>query len=96
VLGFALPLLALATGAGLPALIEAIRTRVIGRPVAGQLDLGPEHSRIRAKLFSWHAVRREQERPAGGWTIDVELSARRWRELSQLEGLNSDSMRQKA
>jgi len=85
-----------ATGEGLAALIEAIRTRVIGQPVAGQLDLGPEQSRIRAKLFSWHAVRREQERPAGGWTIDVELSARRWRELSQLEGLSGDSMRQKA
>jgi len=84
------------TGRGLPALIEAIRTRVIGRPVAGQLQLGPEQSRIRAKLFSWHAVRCEKENAAGGWTIDVELSARRWRELSQLEGLTGDSMRQKA
>ena len=38
----------------------------------------------------------QKENAAGGWTIDVELSARRWRELAQLEGLTGDSMRQKA
>jgi GTP-binding protein HflX len=85
-----------ATGAGLPALIREIRTRVIGRPLSGQLDLGPEQSRIRAKLFDWHAVRREECKATGGWTIDVELSARRWRELCEAEGLSTQSVRQKA
>ena len=84
------------TGDGLPALLREIRSRVIGCPVAGQVDLGPEHSRIRAKLFDWHAVRHEELNPSGGWTIDVELSARRWRELCQAEGLSSDNVRQKA
>lgn len=83
------------TGDGLPALIRAIRTQIIGSPVAGRLDLGPEHSRIRAKLFNWHAVRHEEFNASGGWTIDVELSARRWREL-RLEGISSDNVQQKA
>lgn len=85
-----------ATGAGLPALIREIRTRVIGRPLSGQLDLGPEQSRIRAKLFDWHAVLREECKATGGWTIDVELSARRWRELCEAEGLSTQSVRQKS
>jgi GTP-binding protein HflX len=84
------------TGDGLRALIRAIRTHVVGRPVAGQLELGPEQSRIRAKLFNWHAVRHEEFNATGGWTIDVELSARRWRELYELEGITSDNVRQKA
>jgi GTP-binding protein HflX len=85
-----------ATAAGLPALIREIRTRVIGRPLSGRLDLGPEQSRIRAKLFDWHAVLREECKATGGWTIDVELSARRWRELCEAEGLSTQNVRQKA
>jgi GTP-binding protein HflX len=84
------------TGEGLAGLIREIRTRVIGRPVSGQLELGPAQSRIRAKLFNWHAVLHEECTASGGWTIDVELSARRWRELCQAEGLSSDNVRQKS
>jgi GTP-binding protein HflX len=69
------------TGAGLTALKEAVRGEIFGFPVVGRLKLGPEQSRIRAKLFDWHAVRREQVDAAGGWDIEVELTARRWREL---------------
>jgi GTP-binding protein HflX len=83
------------SGAGLAALIREIRARVIGRPLSGQLDLGPEQSRIRAKLFDWHAVRHEEFNATGGWTIDVELSARRWRELCEMEGLSNRNVRQK-
>jgi GTP-binding protein HflX len=85
-----------ATGEGLAELIREIRARVIGRPVAGQVQLGPEQSRLRAKLFDWHAVLHEEATPSGGWTIDVELSARRWHELCESEGLSSHSVRQKA
>jgi GTP-binding protein HflX len=84
------------TGEGLPALVREIRARVIGRPVSGQVDLGPEQSRLRAKLFDWHAVLREELNASGGWTIDVELSARRWHELCRSEGLSSGNVRQKA
>src|SRR5690606_36525646 len=73
------------TGEGIPALIEAIRSRVLGGRVAGRLKLGPEQSRLRAKLFDWRALRRERAEPTGGWTIDVELTAQRWRELYRNE-----------
>ncbi len=80
------------TGLNLDALVETIGGRVLGPSVARQLELGPEESRIRAKLFDWHAVRREQAHEAGGWTIDVELPASRWRELCRAEGLSEDRL----
>ena len=83
------------TGAGMEALKRTIRERVAGHSVYGQLKLGPEQSRIRAKLFDWQAIRHEEPDESGGWTIDVELTTRRWRELCQLEGLSKDSVRQK-
>ena len=81
------------TGEGLETLTDMIRTRLNGRPVRGQLKLGPEHSRARAKLFDWQAVRHEAPDAAGGWTIDVELTARRWRELCRREGFSADDVR---
>ena len=84
------------TGEGLPGLISAIRAQVVGSPVVGRLELGPEQSRIRAKLFDWKAVRSEKVDAAGRWTLEVELSARRWRELRELEGLSRDRISQKA
>lgn len=82
------------TGAGLPDLISRIRTEVVGRPVVRRVELGPEQSRIRAQLFAWRAVRREEVDAAGRWTMEVELSARRWRELRQLEGLSGETIHQ--
>jgi GTP-binding protein HflX len=84
-----------ATAAGLPNLLDAIRAQVVGDRVAGQLTLGPEHSRIRAKLFEWRAVRSEAPEENGGWTMDVELTAQRWQELKRREGLPETSIRQK-
>ena len=84
------------TGQGVPALVEAIRAEVVGSPVVGQLRLEPAQSRIRAKLFDWKAVRREEVDAAGCWTMEVELSARRWRELTEMEGLSRDRVSQKA
>lgn len=83
------------TGEGVEALKDIIRRRANGPAVAGQLKLGPEQSRIRAKLFDWHAIRHEEPDDAGGWTIDVELTTRRWQELCQLEGLSDLKIRQK-
>ncbi|HEU4616392.1 MAG TPA: ribosome rescue GTPase HflX [Gammaproteobacteria bacterium] len=82
------------TGEGLERLLEAIRSATLGDRVAGRLRLGPEHSRARAKLFDWRAVRGETPDPAGGWTLDVELTARRWRELARHEGLPQDALTQ--
>ena len=76
-----------ATGAGLSPLTDAIRSQLMGGRVAGQVKLGPAQSRVRAKLFDWHAVRSETPDESGGWTLDVELTAQRWQELRRKEGL---------
>jgi GTP-binding protein HflX len=83
------------TGEGLAALKDAIRERVGGARVAGELRLRPEQSRLRARLFDWHAVRAETYDPDGGYTLAVDLPAQRWRQLREEEGLSADSIRQK-
>jgi hypothetical protein len=60
----------------------------MGGRVAGRLKLGPDQSRLRSKLFDWHAVRGEEPDPAGGWTLDIELTAARWKDLCRHEGLS--------
>ena len=83
------------TGEGLESLREAIRVRVAGARVAGELRLRPDQSRLRARLFGWHAVRGETVEADGGYTLAVDLPARRWRQLREEEGLSADSIRQK-
>lgn len=82
------------TGEGIDALKEAIRVRVAGVRVAGELRLRPDQSRLRARLFDWHAVRGEAAEADGGCTLTVELPAQRWRQLRDEEGLSADSIRQ--
>jgi GTP-binding protein HflX len=83
-------------GTGVPELKEAIRIRLNGARVVGQLRLMPEQSRLRAKLFEWHAVRSEAVDEDGVYTLEVELTAPRWRELRESEGVSADRLRQKA
>ena len=80
------------TGEGVPALVEAINAFIGGRRVVGRLTLGPAQSRIRAKLFEWHAVRNEEFDGNGDCTLQVDLTARRWRELCRREGLSEESV----
>jgi GTP-binding protein HflX len=84
------------TGAGIEQLRNAIRAQAVGAPVAGQLRLEPAQNRIRAQLFDWDAVKSEQVDSLGRFTLEVELSARRWRELSEKEGLSRDCISRKA
>lgn len=84
------------TGAGVDVLLRSIRAQAVGAPVAGSLRLEPAQSRIRAQLFDWDAVRSEQIDASGRFTLEVELSARRWRELREKEGLSSDCISRKA
>jgi len=84
------------TGAGIEQLRNAIRAQAVGAPVAGRLRLEPGQSRIRAQLFDWDAVKSERVDALGRFTLDIELSARRWRELSEKEGLSRDSISQEA
>ena len=83
------------SGEGLQALKDAVRERVAGARVAGELRLKPEQSRLRARLFDWHAVRAETVEDDGGYTLAVDLPAQRWRQLREEEGLSADSIRQK-
>ncbi len=76
---------------GLIELTEAIRDRCLGPPITGILKLGPDQSRLRAKLFDLRAVRGERFDELGGWSLDVELTANRWKELCIQEGLSDDS-----
>jgi GTP-binding protein HflX len=83
-----------ATGSGLAGLREAIRATVLGARVVGELRLKPEQSKVRAKLFGWHAVRSETIDADGVSTLEVDLTAQRWQELRS-EGLPATSIRQK-
>ena len=83
------------TGQGLAALKDAIRERVAGARVAGELRLRPEQSRVRARLFDWRVVRAETVEEDGGYTLAVDLPAQRWQQLRDEEGLSADSIRQK-
>jgi GTP-binding protein HflX len=83
------------TGEGLAALKDAVRERVAGARVAGELRLAPGQTRLRARLFDWHAVRAETVEEDGGYTLAVDLPAQRWRQLREEEGLSADSIRQK-
>ena len=83
------------TGEGLEGLREGVRMRVAGARVAGELRLRPDQSRLRARLFDWHAVRGETAEMDGGYTLAVDLPAQRWRQLRDEEGLSADSIRQK-
>ena len=84
------------SGEGVDKLMAAIEAQIGGRRVVGQLTLAPNQSRIRAKLFEWHAVRDEEFDGAGGCTLQVELTAQRWQELCRREGLSEESVRQEA
>jgi GTPase len=83
------------TGEGVAELRTAIRARLVGARLVGELKLGPEQSRLRAKLFGWHAVRSETVDAEGNSTLEVELTAQRWQELRSKEGLPAGSIRQK-
>ncbi len=79
---------------GLIELTEAIRDRCLGPPITGILKLGPDQSRLRARLFDLRAVRGERVLELGGWSLDLELTANRWKELCIQEGLSDDSLQQ--
>jgi 50S ribosomal subunit-associated GTPase HflX len=83
------------TGAGVLALRDAIRARVAGARQVAEVTLGPEQSRLRAKLFGWHAVRSETVNAQGVLTLEVELTARRWQELRSNFDLPRGAIREK-
>jgi len=82
------------TGEGLDTLVEAVRETCFGATVARRLELTPRQSRLRARLFALRAVTAERVNETGGWTLDVELTNRGWRQLCAQEGLLDDGFLQ--
>jgi GTP-binding protein HflX len=82
------------TGEGMEALVEAAREACFGATVTRRLELSPRQSRLRARLFALRAVTAERVNDAGGWTLDVELTSRGWRQLCAQEGLLDDGLLQ--
>ncbi len=82
------------TGSGVGELGNLIRERAVGEPMTGRLKLGPGDSRLRARLFELRAVRGERLREAGGWTLDISLTSKRWRELCHREGFSGERFEQ--
>ena len=79
------------TGEGVEELAGAIRVRAVGEAMCGWLELGPGDSKLRAKLFDLRAVKGERSHASGGWTLEVSLTSKRWKELCIQEGLSVDS-----
>lgn len=82
------------TREGLIELTEAIRTQCLGPPVTKRLQLGPGQSRLRARFFELRAVRAERVHASGGWTLEVELTTKRWQELRTQGDLSDECLQQ--
>ncbi len=82
------------TSEGLTELTDEIRNQCLGPPITGRLKLGPDQSRLRARLFDLRAVRRECACESGGWVLDVELTTNRWDELRKQEELLGNNFQQ--
>ena len=79
------------TGEGVEGLAEVIRVRAVGEAMCGKIELGPGDSKLRSKLFDLRAVKGEQSHDSGGWTLEVALTSKRWKELCIQEGLSDDN-----
>jgi GTP-binding protein HflX len=74
------------TGRGLELLREAIAERVHGRQYRGELELGPQHARLRARLYEIGAVRAERLQEAG-WVLTLAIDVPVLRRLCEAEGV---------
>lgn len=79
------------TGEGLGVLSQLVKAHCSGRLVSGRVVLSPADSRLRARLFALQAVRDEWEHESGGWTLDIEVTSRRWGRFCRQEGLSEHS-----
>ena len=58
------------SGRGLELLREALAERLHGSQFHGEIELGPEHARLRARLYEIGAVRSERPQ-ASGWVLTI-------------------------
>jgi len=84
------------TGEGLGLLSRLVQAQCLGSLVSGQVVLSPNQSRLRARLFALKAVRGEWQHDSGGWTLDIEVTSRRWEQFCKQEGLSKDGFLEEA
>ena len=84
------------TGEGLGLLSRLVQAQCLGSLMSGQVVLSPSQSRLRARLFALKAVRGERQHDSGGWTLDIEVTSRRWEQFCKQEGLSEDSFLKEA
>tara|TARA_Y100001970_G_C14234075_1_gene860689 strand:+ start:2146 stop:3429 length:1284 start_codon:yes stop_codon:yes gene_type:complete len=83
------------TGEGIDNLIEEIKIRCFGELISGKIDLGPNQSKLRAKLFSLSAVTSEKPNNLGGWTLDLMIPNSHLEELSLETGVFENMLKKR-
>ena len=81
------------TGAGVDELRALIARVLQPRPEQAELHLPPGAGALRARLFEFGAVNREQSDELGGWIMQVSIDPRALRRLAHEQGLEMDALR---
>jgi GTP-binding protein HflX len=79
------------TGRGLELLREALAERLHGRQFRGELELGPQHARLRARLYEIGAVRAERVQ-SSGWVLTLAVDVPVLRRLCEASGLDAPAL----
>ncbi|MGI9264378.1 MAG: ribosome rescue GTPase HflX [Gammaproteobacteria bacterium] len=79
-------------GTGTEPLLAAVNSMVSGALSEGCLEINPDEARIRALLFEAGAVVSETEMEMGGWTLEISLPDRRFRNLCRQTGLQPERL----
>jgi GTP-binding protein HflX len=80
------------TGAGLPLLLQALDEHLASEQFCATLTLKPAQARLRAKLFSLHAITSEQFNDDGSQQLTVRLAHKDWQRLLAAEQLTAEEL----
>jgi GTP-binding protein HflX len=80
------------TGAGLPLLLQALDEHLASEQFCATLTLKPAQARLRAKLFSLHAITSEQFNDDGGQQMTVRLAHKDWQRLLAAEQITAEEL----
>lgn len=69
-------------GEGIADLLQVIENHFTGENHTLDLTLAPELGKLRARFFALDAVRKEYQSSDGGWHMQIELPAGKWRQLA--------------
>lgn len=71
------------TGEGTDLLQIALQELLLGQRVSGTINLSPAQGRLRALLFQYAQILREQNTEQGGWEMEIEMSSQDYARLSK-------------